>query len=157
MKQKIPILVLFVLFPVLSVPNTLTIKTVHAADLVEFKGGFKVRLTGITVPDTSTKVGKQAYKYVKHELEGRTVKVFTHTTNNLATGIVYGDDGLPFAQIFYETEKSSGDWSNCVNEELLKKGYAHINERFLPKELQHYHKLEYKARGQKRGMWKNQE
>ena len=143
------------LVPVLTMGNTLVIKTVHSGDCIEFDSGYTVRLTGITTPDTSMPVGYQVYDFVKRTLEGRTVKVFTYTTNNLATGIVYGDDGLSFAQIIYGPEKNSKEWSTNLNEFLLKKGWAQVNEQFLPDELRHFKELEKKARNQKLGIWKN--
>lgn len=150
-------MIIVILFPVLTMANTLVVKTVHSGDLVEFDSGFTVRLTGIVVPDTSTPIGLQAYDFVKRKIEGRRVKVITYTTNNLATGIVYGDDGRPFAQIIYGNEKNSEEWCTSINEELLKKGYARINERFLPQDLKFYKEIEHKAHEQKRGIWKNNE
>ena len=155
MKKLILFLVLTVI-PVMGFSNTLTIKKVHAGDLIEFEGGFTARLTGITVPDKTTKLGYEVYDFTKRTLEGKIVKVFTYTTNNTASGIVYNEDGHAFVQIVYGSSPKSKDWSTNFNELLLEKGYAKVNEKYLPEDLQHFKEIEQKARGANLGMWKKE-
>jgi endonuclease YncB( thermonuclease family) len=149
-------LIAILIIPVISRANTLVIKTVHSGDLIEFEGGFIVRLTGIKVPDKSTELGYKFYKFTKSELEGKIVKVFTYTTNNMASGIVYDEEGYPFAMIIYGKSMNSNDWSKNFNELLLKKGYAKVDEEYLPDELKYFKDIERKARRKKIGIWKNE-
>ncbi|MBD3169129.1 MAG: hypothetical protein GF307_06570 [candidate division Zixibacteria bacterium] len=136
--------------------NTLTVKTVHSGDIVEFEGGFTARFTGIRAPEKSTKLGYEVYDYTKRRLEGKIVKVFTYTTNNMASGIVYDEDGYPFVQIVYGESRDSRDWSTNFNELLLKKGYARVDEKYLPAELEYFKKIEELARGEKIGIWETE-
>lgn len=134
--------------------NTRVIDKVENSDLITFKGGFTVKLTGITAPDKSTKLGYEVYDFTKRTLEGRTVKLFTYTTDNTATGIVRDKDGYAYAQIVFGKGEVSQDWDINFNELLLKKGYARVNEKMLPEELNYFKDIEKKAREEKVGMWK---
>ncbi len=151
-----PLMFIAILIPLISAANTGTIMTVHSGDLIEFEGGFTVKLLGIRTPDKSTKLGYQVYDFTKLELEGKVVKLFTYTTNNMASGIVYGDEGHPFAQIVYGKGLNSRDWSVNFNELLLRRGYAIVDNKYLPEELRHFIDIEKTARAQKLGIWKNE-
>ena len=141
------------LAPALVFGNVRKIAKVHAGDLIELEGGFTAHLTGITVPDKSTKLGFKVYDFTKRELEGKVVKVFTYTTNDQASGIVYGEDGLAFMQIVYGSSIGHEKGEINFNELLLKMGYAKVNEKYLPDDLKHFKDLELEAKANKLGMW----
>ena len=154
--KKILLLVILNLIPVICFSNTLTIKKVHSGDLIEFEGGFTARLTGITVPDKTTVLGYKVFDFAKRTVEGKIVKVFTYTTNNMASGIVYDEEDHAFVQIVYGDSPRSKDWSTNFNELLLEKGYARVNEKYLPEDLQYFKEIEQKARKANAGMWKKE-
>ncbi|MBN1998915.1 thermonuclease family protein [candidate division KSB1 bacterium] len=145
-----------ILVPFIIYANTGQVKTVFSGDHIEFSGGFKVRLVGIKTPDKSTEMGYKVYDFTKRELEGKTVKLFTYTTDNTAAGIVYDKEGYAYAQIVYGEGTYSKNWSGNFNELLLEKGYAQVDRDFLPEEFKHFLDIEKKAREQKIGIWKNE-
>lgn len=129
--------------------NVRRIDEVLSGDLVRIGDTFLARLTGIKAPGRGEPLGSEVYNFTKRELEGQTVKLFTWTTDNTAAGIVYDEDGYARVQIF------TGDgMSVSFNETLLKKGYARVNPKFLPDELNHYYDLEKDARDKGLGIWK---
>ncbi|TKJ37983.1 hypothetical protein CEE37_13560 [candidate division LCP-89 bacterium B3_LCP] len=136
------------LLPAHAGGNTLVIKSVQNGDTIEFEGGFTAHLTGIKVPSPNTQVGYKAFDFTKRAVEGKRVQVFTYTTDNTAAGIVYGKDSLPFVQIKY-----GEGYSTSLNELLLKKGYAKVNTKFLPEELEYFRDLESEAKRKGLGIW----
>jgi endonuclease YncB( thermonuclease family) len=132
--------------------NVVTIKKVLGADLVQIGDTFVARLTGIKAPERDEPLGPEVYEFTKKELEGRTVKLFTWTTDNTAAGIVYDDKGHAFAQIMYGSKLDVS-----FNEVLLKKGYARVDPKVLPDDLRHYLDLEKEARERGLGIWKTRE
>jgi len=130
--------------------NTGIVSKVLAGDRVQFGETFVARLTGIAVPALNEPLGHEVYDFTKRELEGRTVKLFTWTTDDTAKGIVYDDEGQAFVQIFYGKGAAVS-----FNEVLLKKGYARVDPKYLPDELKHYLDLEKEARDKGLGIWKN--
>lgn len=132
--------------PVLG--NTRTVDEVLSGDLVRIGDSFIARLTGITVPARETKMGYKIYDFSKREIEGKTVKLFTWTKDNTTAGIVYDSEGRAFVQIYY-----GKGMETSFNEVLLKKGYARVDEEYLPDELKHYLDLEKEARDKGLGVW----
>lgn len=132
--------------------NTGTVDEVLSGDIVRFGDSFIARLTGITVPARETKMGYRIYDFTKREIEGKMVKLFTWTTDNTAAGIVYDSEGRAFVQIYY-----GKGMETSFNELLLKKGYARVDEEFMPDELKHYLDLEKEAREKGLGIWADQE
>ncbi len=130
--------------------NTLIVVEVHAGDLVEFEGGFKVHLTGIVVPGSTTQIGWKAFDFTKRRLEGKRVAIFTWTTDNTAAGIVLGEDGLAFAKISYGRGLSID-----IAAELLGRGLARIDPDRLPEGYDHYLEIESQAKDQKLRIWAN--
>jgi len=128
--------------------NTLTVARVHAGDIVEFQGGWKTRLTGIIAPGPTDPIGYQAFDFTKRRLEGQVVAVFTWTTDNTSAGIVYGDDGLPFAKIMY-----GEDMSLDISALLLERGYARVDGDHLPDGYERYWEIERVARNKRLGIW----
>jgi len=128
--------------------NTRTVKTVHAGDLIEFEEGWTTHLCGVDVPDPKTTVGREAFDFTKRQLEGKLVALFTWTTDNTAAGIVYAEDGLPFAKIMY-----GKDMLIDIAALLLEKGYARIDAKNLPEDCEHYRAIEAEARGKRLGIW----
>jgi endonuclease YncB( thermonuclease family) len=149
-KKNLILTVLIILS--LSIPavcNTGVVKKVLSGDLVQIGDTFVARLTGITAPPRDEALGYKIYDFTKRELEGKTVKIFTWTTDNTAAGIVYDENGYPFVEIeFLEGESMS------FNEILLKKGYARVDKNYLPQNLKHYLDLEKEAREKGLGIWK---
>jgi endonuclease YncB( thermonuclease family) len=135
------------------VANTLVVAEVRGGCVVEFEGGFTVRLTGITVPGPQTAIGWQAYDFAKRRLEGQRVAVSTWTRDNTAAGIVYAQDGLAFAKIVYGGGSSAKDSGTDVAAELLALGYARVDPQRLPDGYQHYHEIERQAKEKKLGLW----
>jgi endonuclease YncB( thermonuclease family) len=128
--------------------NVLTIKKVLGADVVQIGDTFVARLTGIKAPERDEPLGPEVYEFTKSQIEGKTVKVFTWTTDNTAAGIVYDDKGRAFVQIYY-----GKDLAVSFNETLLKKGYARVDPKALPDDLRHYLDLEKEAREKGLGIW----
>jgi|GEM_PF-821660 len=139
-----------VLAAVISVLGNIgVIKKVLSGDLVQFGDTFVARLTGIAAPSRSEVLGYEIYDFTKRELEGQTVKLFTWTRDNKASGIVYDEKGYPFVQIYYGKGASVS-----FNEVMLKKGYARVDPQYLPENLKHYLDLEKEARDKGLGIWK---
>lgn len=135
-----------------AIGNTGVVKKVLSGDLVQIGDTFVARLTGITTPPRDETSGYKIYDFTKRQLEGKTVKIFTWTTDNTAEGIVYDENGYPFVEIeFLEGESLS------FNELLLKKGYARVDPKYLPENLKHYLDLEKEARKKGLGIWKNEQ
>lgn len=128
--------------------NTLTVTHVHAGDVIEFEGGWKTHLAGVTVPDPTTSIGYKAYDFAKRQLEGKVVAVFTCTTDNTSAGIVYGEDGLPIAKIMFGRALATD-----VAALLLEKGYARVDENCPSEGFGAYKEIERNARRQRAGMW----
>jgi endonuclease YncB( thermonuclease family) len=150
--KKLMLVILMMLsFKISAVCNTGVIKKVLSGDLVQIGDTFVARLTGITAPPRNETLGYKIYDFTKRELEGKTVKIFTWTTDNTAAGIVYDENGYPFVEIeFLEGE------SRSFNEILLKKGYACVDQKHLPENLKHYLDLERQAREKGLGIWQKE-
>jgi len=152
-KKKLMLVILILLsFQTSAVCNTGVIKKVLSGDLVQIGETFVARLTGITVPPCDETLGYKIYDFTKRELEGKTVKIFTWTTDNSAAGIVYDENGYPFVEIKFLKGKSLS-----FNEILLKKGYARVDQKHLPENLKHYLDLEKEAREKGLGIWQKEQ
>jgi endonuclease YncB( thermonuclease family) len=153
LKKKFMLVILIMLsFQISAVCNTVVIKKVLSGDLVQIGDTFVARLTGITAPPRDETLGYKIYDFTKRELEGKTVKIFTWTTDNTAAGIVYDENGYPFVEIeFMESESLS------FNEILLQKGYARVDQKYLPENLKHYLELEKEAREKGMGIWQKKQ
>ncbi len=155
---KKSILWIFVALLLLAAPaaaggNTGTVTKVLGGDLVRIGDSFVARLTGVAAPDTNDALGGKVFAFTKRELEGKLVKLFTWTTDNTAAGIVRNDEGRAFIQIQYGKE-----FAVNFNELLLEKGFARVDEEFLPEELaERYRELEKTARENGLGIWKKTE
>ena len=148
--KKIVNLVILVtpLLPISALANTGVIEKVLRGDLVRIGDTFVARLTGIAAPPKDESLGYKIYDFTKRELEGKTVKIFTWTTDNTANGIVRDEGGYPFVEIeFLQGETLS------FNGLLLKKGYARVDRKYLPEHLKHYLDLEKEAREKGLGIW----
>ena len=157
LKRVVTLSILICLLQASAEANTRTIKTVHNTNLIELEGGFTARLTGITVADKQTETGYQAYDFMKRAVEGKVVVISTYTTNNMASGIVHGEDGYPFFEIIYGNGVRSKGWDTNLNAQLLEKGWARVNEKYLPKYLEYFRDLEKEAKAQQLGIWKNEQ
>ena len=131
-----------------AIANTLVVAEVHSGGLVEFDGGFTVHLTGVVVPGRETRIGQEAYDFIKHRLAGKRVAVFTWTTDNTAAGIVFGEDGLAFAKISY-----GKDLAIDIAAELLERGFARVDPDHLPESLEIYREIERRAKEKRLGIW----
>ena len=152
MKVGFSVIALMLLFFSFAPPgsaNTLIVQDVQSGGIIVFeKGGFTARLSGLEVPGLDHRLGLEIWDFTKKAVHGKIVQVFTWTTNNLASGIVRDEDGYPFVQIRF-----GKNWSQNLNEILLEKGYARVDEDYLPDDLQHYKEIEKEARDQKLGIW----
>jgi len=146
------VILIMLSFQTSAVCNTGVIKKVLSGDLVQIGETFVARLTGITVPPCDETLGYKIYGFTKIELEGKTVKIFTWTTDNSAAGIVYDENGYPFVEIKFLKGKSLS-----FNEILLKKGYARVDQKHLPENLKHYLDLEKEAREKGLGIWQKEQ
>ncbi len=150
-KRLISVVLLILLLPISSLANTGIVKKVLSGDLVQIGDAFVARLTGIKAPPQDEIIGYKIYDFTKRELEGKTVKIFTWTTDNTAAGIVYDENGYPFVEIEYW----KGEYLS-FNELLLKKGYAQVDQKYLPENLKHYLDLEKEAREKGLGIWEKE-
>lgn len=150
MKRGIAAVVGLLAIAALATGNVRRVDEVLSGDLVRIGDTFLARLTGIKAPGRDEPLGSEVYDFTKRELEGQTVKLFTWTTDNTAAGIVYDEDGYARVQIFHGKKADVS-----FNEVLLKKGYARVDPKFLPDELNHYYDLEKEARDKGLGIWKS--
>ena len=148
--EKSLILIVWMIFsfPSFAQANTGIVKKVLSGDRVQMGETFVARLTGIKAPPRDEKLGNMIYDFTKRELEGKTVKFFTWTTDNTTVGIVRDESGYPFVEIEYW----KGEFLS-FNEILLKKGYARVDRKYLPENLSHYLDLEKGAREKGLGIW----
>jgi endonuclease YncB( thermonuclease family) len=147
-KRVISVVLLIFLTPIYALSNTGIVKKVLSGDLVQIGDTFVARLTGIKAPPRDEVLGYKIYDFTKRELEGKTVKIFTWTTDDTAAGIVHDKNGYPFVEIEYWKGESLS-----FNEVLLKKGYARVDQKHLPENLKHYIDLEKEARENGLGIW----
>lgn len=153
MSRRILVVLLMLAIPVSILANTGVITKVLDSDLIQIGDSFVARFTGLTVLPKSDPLGYKIYDFTKRELEGKTVKIFTWTTDDTAKGIVYNENERPFVQIYY-----GKDLSVSFNEVLLKKGYARIDKKYLPEDLkERYLELEKEAREAGLGIWEEKE
>jgi endonuclease YncB( thermonuclease family) len=150
-KRVISVILLILALPISALPNTGVVKKVLSGDLVQIGDTFVARLTGIMAPPRDETLGYKIYDFTKRELEGKTVKIFTWTTDNTAAGIVRDENGCPFVEIEYW----KGEYLS-FNEVLLKKGYARADQKYLPESLKHYLDLEKEAREKGLGIWEKE-
>lgn len=135
--------------------NTLVVSKVRGGCIVVFEGGFTVHLTGVSIPGPKTQIGRLAHDFAKRRLERKRVAVFTWTTDNTATGIVRGEDGLAFAKVVYGeglSGKGAGGGTD-IAAELLELGYARVDSDHLPDGYEHYRDLERYAKDRQVGLW----
>ncbi len=144
-------ILLIFLLPISAFANTGIVKKVIRGDLVQIGDTFIARLTGIKAPPKNDPLGYKIYDFTKRELEGKTVKFFTWTTDNTAAGIVHDENGYPFVEIEYDKKESLS-----FNELLLKKGFACVDKKYLPEHLKHYIDLEKEAQEKGLGIWEKE-
>ncbi len=141
------LLILFTTHAVLA--NQRTIVKVHRGDIVELEGGWKARLVGVRAADLDDPYGQKAFQYAQQALEGQRVTFSSWTKDNTAAGIVYGEDGLPFATVEYGPQRKD------FGAELVSMGLAEVDTEHLPEFAEHYNNLQKKAIAQHSGMWKD--
>ena len=141
---------LILLLPALVYGNTLLVEDVRSGGIIVFKkNGFTARLTGLDVPGMDHRLGLEIWDFTKRAVHGKRVQVFTYTTDNTAAGIIHDEVGHAFVQIRF-----GKDFSRNLNEILLEKGFARIDEDYLPDHLLHYKDIEKEAQAKKTGIWK---
>ncbi len=147
-KTAILVMALVIFLPRFAPANTRVIDKVLSGDLIQIGDSFVARLTGISVPPRDETLGYKIYDFTKRELEGKTVKIFTWTTDNTARGIVHDENGYAFVEIeFLQSDTLS------FNEILLNRGYARVDLKYLPEHLKHYLDLEKDAWEKGLGIW----
>jgi len=152
MKLFIIIAAIMALLPLRAFSNTNVVDDVLPGGILVF-GDFQARLTGLDVPGLDHKLGMEIWDFTKRAVHGKTVKMATWTTNNMASGIVRDDDGYAFVNIEYGNVGHEKGASISLNEQLLKKGYAQVDEEHLPDFCQHYKDLEQQAKEAGLGIW----
>lgn len=138
---KIPSIVFFLILPVLAwaQANAWKGKCVGVSDgdtiTVMHEGkGEKIRLYGVDCPEKKQAFGKRAKKFTSNMVFGKDVEVRPVTTDRYARTIAWT----------YVN-------GTCVNEELLKAGFAWHYKRYSPDT--HLAELETEARQKKAGLW----
>ena len=157
---------LAVLVPATAAGNSLVVKKVHRADVLEFANGWTTRLTGLRAPGPSDSIGRLALEFTRRAAGGRRVAVATFTTDDSAAGIVRDAEGYPFARVFLgsgggrKAGAASRDSSHgCafpepeLGLELLRRGYARVDSQFVFDSLGEYRRVEEHARGEGLGLW----
>jgi hypothetical protein len=114
------------ILPKAGLGNVLTVDDVRSGGIIVF-GEFTPRLTGLEVPGLDHRLGMEIWDFIKREIHGKRVRVFTWTTNDSASGIMHDGEGYPFVTILYGKNGSQN-----LNETLLLKGYARVDEKYLP-------------------------
>jgi len=127
--------------------STLLVDDVRSGGIIVI-GESTARLTGLEVPGMDHRLGLVIWDFIRHEIHGQRVRVFTWTTNDLASGIMHDDEGYPFVTILYGPNGAKN-----LNEILLQKGYARVDEKYLPADRQHYHDLQNEAQENQVGIW----
>ncbi len=158
LKTPFALLLAITLFSNTVLANTATIEKVIQGDRVLVQGWEIVRLTGIIAPRLNEPFGTEAFEFARQELEGKLVVISTYTTDNTAKGIVRDENGFCFIHILYgeighEKGEESGSKAVDFNALMLKKGFARVNEDYLPESLQHYLQIEKEAKDKKLGIW----
>ncbi|MCB2212323.1 thermonuclease family protein [bacterium] len=129
--------------------NQRTIVKVHRGDIVELEGGWKARIVGVRAADLDDPYGQKAFQYAQKALEGQRVAFFSWTKDNTAAGIVYGEDGLPFATVEYGPKRKD------FGAELVSMGLAEVDTEHMPEYVEHYADLQKKAMAKQNGMWRD--
>lgn len=132
--------------------NVLTVDETRPGGVIVF-GDFTARLTGLEVPDLDHPLGQEIWDFINGEIQGERVRVSTWTINNLASGIVYDENGHAFVTIEYGEIGSEKKQLLNLNEILLKKGYARVDEKYLPSARQYYQDLQKEAQDSEMGIW----
>jgi endonuclease YncB( thermonuclease family) len=129
--------------------NTRVVSVVHSGDMVEIEGGWTSRITGIKAPALDAPFGREAHEFTRDAVEGERVVFSTWTTNSMPSGIVYDEDGIPFATIEYGGPRLD------LGAELLKRGLARVDTNYLPEYHQEYVTIEAEAREAGAGLWRD--
>jgi endonuclease YncB( thermonuclease family) len=153
-KRRLSILAAVLAAAISAAANTGVIKKVLSGDIVQFGDDFIARLTGLRAPRLGEPLGREVYEFTLKELEGKLVQLATWTTDDTAAGIVYDEQNFPFVLIHYGSFSRDKGFEACFNEVLLKKGYARVDPKYLPVDLEHYLDLEREAREKGLGIWK---
>lgn len=123
-----------------------TVTKVYDGDTVKLLSGVKVRLLGIDAPEIHhpdvpvQKYGYESYHYLKRRILGKTCKI------EYNTGEKYDKYGRLLAYIYLD--------GVFLNGELVEKGLAYIYNRSERKKSDELRRLEQKARGDNKGIWK---
>ncbi|MBZ0263532.1 thermonuclease family protein [bacterium] len=143
----------FIVVFITTIPTFANINKVDevlAADKIRF-GEWTTMITGIRVPAVDLKWGKEAKKLATQMLAGKSVKMFTLTTDGMTSGIVRNAQGYPCATLLCG-EKMDLDYAVL----LLERGLARVDEKTLQKDQENYREVEKIAREKKVGIWSNE-
>lgn len=153
-KRRLLIVAAVLAAAISAAANIGVVKKVLSGDIVQVGDTFVARLTGLRAPQLDEPLGREIYDFTRTELEGKTVKLVTWTTDDTAAGIVYDELGFPFVRIYPGQAYRDKGAELCFNEVMLKKGYARVDLKYLPDDLKHYLELEKEAREKGLGIWK---
>ena len=142
-KIKISSILIALLITIYAYPvNAIKGKVIGITDgdtitVLEDKTQYKIRLYGIDCPESHQDFGKRAKQFTSSIAFDKTANVIKEDTDRYGrtVGIVYVGD-------------------ICVNEEIIKNGFAWVYQRYCKKEFcQDWLKLEERARNYKIGLW----
>lgn len=140
-KKTFPLLIL--LLAIHAYPaNAITGKVIGVADgdtitVLENKTQYKIRLYGIDCPESHQDFGKRAKQFMSSIAFGKTANVIKEDTDRYGrtVGMVYVGD-------------------ICVNEEIIRNGFAWVYQRYCKKEFcKDWLELEEQAMNDKIGLW----
>ncbi len=123
-----------------AVQANITGKVVSVADgdtitILHNKKQYRIRLYGIDCPEKKQAYGTKAKQFTSDLIFGKVVRIVEteRDRHGRTVGVVYVGD-------------------RCVNEALLKSGYAWVNSQYC-KKCKAWIKFEENARKNKRGLW----
>jgi micrococcal nuclease len=119
--------------------NTLICTAVIDGDTFRLSTGEKVRLIGIDAPELSQPGGEKSREYLTHLISGKNI--------TLKKGYEDRDKYNRLLRFVYIG-------TTCINEEMIKQGYAEARYMSLEDPLREYYiQLEIKAEIEKAGLW----
>jgi len=117
--------------------DAIVVNVVDGDTLVVSEDGLAkiVRLYGIDCPEQGQPFGSRARDFTRHMVSGKRIRVFPIDASRYIESKVYVQD-------------------KCLNEELLKAGYAWTGEDLSDRK---WERLEQQARAHKEGLWSNED
>jgi micrococcal nuclease len=132
-----------------------TVESVIDGYTIELNDGEKVRLIGVSCPETDEPFSKEATEFTRKTIEGKRVWLEYDKTRKDKSGRT-----LAYVNYWAKEDKPAKFESEveiCIasvlNEVIIRQGYGHVNTEYSFKHMEMYRKLEKEAREAKRGLW----